>query len=156
MYMATHMGELELRFTEKGLTSLSIKQKKTAKKNSESKASEIKKNSLVIAQLEQYFSSAKSFKSISLVPEGTKFQQAVWKELSKIPVGETRTYGQIAQILNSGARAVGNACRKNPIQIIIPCHRVVSATGIGGYVGETQGAQLDIKHWLLKHEGVPF
>lgn len=108
----------------------------------------------ILLQLKNYFSSAISFNAISLAPQGTSFQQSVWHELSKIPVGETRTYGEIAHKLNSSARAVGNACRRNPVQIIVPCHRVVSAKGLGGYAGETQGRQLDIKRWLLNHEGV--
>jgi len=108
----------------------------------------------ILLQLKNYFSSAISFNAISLAPQGTSFQQSVWHELSKIPVGETRTYGEIAHKLNTSARAVGNACRRNPIQIIVPCHRVVSAKGLGGYAGETQGRQLDIKRWLLNHEGV--
>ena len=90
----------------------------------------------------------------SLSPEGTLFQKSVWHELTKIPIGQTRTYGEIANKLNSSARAVGNACRKNPIQIIIPCHRVVSAKGLGGYAGKTEGKQIKIKRWLLSHEGV--
>ena len=105
-------------------------------------------------QLKNYFSSVISFQSIPIEPQGTLFQKSVWNELIKIPPGETRTYGEIANTLNSSPRAVGNACRKNPIQIIVPCHRVVSAKGLGGYAGKTEGKQLDIKHWLLNHEGV--
>ncbi len=63
------------------------------------------------------------------------------------------TYGGLATKLGSGARAVGNACRQNPISIIIPCHRVVAANGLGGYAGHTQGKVLDRKRWLLTHEG---
>lgn len=156
IYRATEMGELKLRFTEKGLISLSIKRKKTFVNDSLLKSVDMSLKNLIVAQLDRYFSSAISFKNIPLLPIGTDFQKSVWRELRKIPCGETRTYGQIAKNLHSGARAVGNACRKNPIQIIIPCHRVVSTKGIGGYAGETQGRQLDIKHWLLKHEGVQF
>lgn len=105
-------------------------------------------------QLGNYFTSVTPFADIELLPQGTAFQKSVWKELCNIPLGETRTYGDIAKILHSSPRAVGNACRKNPIAIIIPCHRVVSAQGIGGYAGQTQGEQLDIKRWLLNHEGV--
>lgn len=107
----------------------------------------------VFRQLRCYFTSAIPLQTIPLAPQGTSFQKSVWHELSKIPMGETRTYGEIAHKLNSGARAVGNACRKNPVQIIVPCHRVVSAKSLGGYAGETQGKQLDIKRWLLNHEG---
>ena len=64
------------------------------------------------------------------------------------------TYGEMAKKLDSSPRAVGNACRANPLPIIIPCHRVVSQSGIGGYGGHTEGEVLAIKEWLLHHEGV--
>jgi len=151
--MATEIGDLALSCDEFGLSSLVMRQ--SVEDNNLLKSdTATKMGKYVIAELEQYFSFAKSFNSISLRPKGTDFQQSVWAELRKIPLGETRTYGQIAKSLNSSARAVGNACRQNPIQIIIPCHRVISANGIGGYTGETAGKQLDIKRWLLKHEGV--
>jgi methylated-DNA-[protein]-cysteine S-methyltransferase len=85
---------------------------------------------------------------------GTPFQVKVWKALRKIPPGRVLTYGQLADMLDTSARAVGNACRKNPIPVVIPCHRVIAASGIGGYAGATDGGLLVIKNWLLKHEGV--
>ncbi len=84
----------------------------------------------------------------------TVFQENVLKQLLLIPYGETRTYGEIAKILKTSPRAVGNACRNNPVPIIIPCHRVVAANGIGGYAGETEGVILEIKYQLLHLEGV--
>ncbi len=84
----------------------------------------------------------------------TPFQKEVLKQLQKIPYGETRTYGDIAKILNTSPRAVGNACRNNPLPIIIPCHRVVAANGIGGYDGVQSGVLLDIKRRLLEQEGL--
>ena len=69
-----------------------------------------------------------------------------------IPRGEVRTYGELAKQLNSSARAVGNACRRNPIPIIIPCHRVVAKKGIGGFAGHTEGATIELKQWLLAFE----
>ncbi len=86
----------------------------------------------------------------------TPFQEKVLKQLQKIPYGETRTYGEIAKKLNTSARAVGNACRKNPLPIIIPCHRVVAANGIGGYDGARSGDLLLIKYRLLENEGLHF
>lgn len=86
--------------------------------------------------------------------QGTAFQQRVWQALLKIPVGEVRTYGDLAQQLNSSPRAIGGACRANPLPIIVPCHRVVSRQGLGGYSGETAGANMDIKRSLLRHEGL--
>ena len=85
---------------------------------------------------------------------GTPFQQKVWRALRDIPAGEVMTYGELAKKVGSSARAVGNACRKNPVPVVIPCHRVVSASGPGGYAGATQGVLFDIKCWLLEHEGV--
>ena len=85
--------------------------------------------------------------------DGTEFQQRVWTALQSIPRGEVRTYGEIATQLGSGARAVGNACRRNPLSILVPCHRVVAAGGVGGYGGRTGGAVLERKRWLLHHEG---
>jgi methylated-DNA-[protein]-cysteine S-methyltransferase len=84
---------------------------------------------------------------------GTPFQRRVWGLLQQIPVGEVRRYGEIASALGSSARAVAGACRANPLPILIPCHRVVAATGLGGYMGEIDGGALEIKRWLLHHEG---
>lgn len=87
---------------------------------------------------------------------GTVFQQKVWNALKKIPNGKVVTYGELANKLGTSARAVGNACRKNPIPVVIPCHRVVSSSGIGGYAGETGGDLLKFKSWLLQHEGLTY
>ena len=108
----------------------------------------------VMAQLEAYFSGGSRTFSIPLQPEGTDFQKKVWSRLSRIPCGETRTYGEIARELGTSPRAVGNACRSNPIPLVVPCHRVVSAQGIGGFSGATEGEKLDVKKWLLAHEDV--
>ncbi len=90
---------------------------------------------------------------VPLSPVGTDFQQRVWRALQQIPAGEVRTYGELAKQLNSAPRAIGQACRRNPIPILIPCHRVVSVTGMGGFSGETDGPVLERKRWLLRHEG---
>jgi len=90
---------------------------------------------------------------ISCSFSATPFQQKVWNELKKIPPGKVVTYGELAKKLGTSARAVGNACRQNPIPVVIPCHRVVAASGIGGYAGDTGGDLLKIKSWLLQHEG---
>ena len=159
-YFSTQMGDsilgFHLRFQAQKLLSLSISAEGTEKNQSviSNTNSHNKLVETVFRQLRCYFSSAISLQTIPLAPQGTLFQKSVWHELGKIPVGETRTYGEIAHKLNSSARAVGNACRRNPVQIIVPCHRVVSAKSLGGYAGETQGRQLDIKRWLLNHEGV--
>jgi methylated-DNA-[protein]-cysteine S-methyltransferase len=91
--------------------------------------------------------------SIPYLLEGTPFQKKVWSELVKIPAGKVVSYGALAKKLGTSARAVGNACRKNPLPVVIPCHRVVSSNGIGGYSGAISGDLHDIKRWLLEHEG---
>lgn len=104
-------------------------------------------------QLEQYFQNPAFVFDLPLAPEGTSFQQRVWAALRQIPPGAPLTYGQLAGQLDSGARAIGGACRRNPIPIIIPCHRIIPAHGgVGGYGGATRGAGPHIKHWLLTHE----
>jgi methylated-DNA-[protein]-cysteine S-methyltransferase len=108
----------------------------------------------VVQQLHAYFEDAGSAFRLPLELEGTEFQKAVWNQLRKIPPGRVRTYGDIARVLNSSPRAVGNACRANPLPVIVPCHRVVSSQGIGGYGGAVRGGRLQKKRWLLSHEGV--
>lgn len=106
----------------------------------------------VHAQLRAYARRRLTSFSLPIDPQGTPFQRAVWAALLKIPYGETRTYGQIAAAIGhpGAARAVGMACRTNPIGLIIPCHRVVGADGsLTGYAGG-----LDLKARLLRHEGV--
>jgi methylated-DNA-[protein]-cysteine S-methyltransferase len=105
-------------------------------------------------QLEDYFCISPIEFSIPINLHGTDFQKQVWQLLLMIKPGEVRTYGDIAQELNTSPRAVGNACRSNPTPLIVPCHRVVSADGIGGFAGTTQGRRVEVKRWLLKHEGV--
>jgi len=107
----------------------------------------------VVAQLDAYFNDSAFQFDLPLVTEGRPFQQSVWCALRKIPIGETRTYSDMSETLKSGPRAVGNACRHNPIPIIIPCHRIVAKLGLGGFSGQTSGEKMDIKTWLLRHEG---
>lgn len=84
--------------------------------------------------------------------KGTEFQKRVWRALCAIPPGTTKTYGELAKQLNTSPRAIGNACRKNPLPIIIPCHRVVAKNSLGGYAGARIGNLLEIKKWLLRYE----
>ena len=87
--------------------------------------------------------------------QGTPFEDRVWREIREIPPGQVRTYGDIARRVATMPRAVGGACARNPLPLIIPCHRVVAAGGkIGGFMGGIQGDSLAIKRWLLIHEGV--
>ena len=85
---------------------------------------------------------------------GTDFQRRVWDALAAIPRGETRTYGDIARLLRSAPRAVGQACGTNYFPLVIPCHRVVSATGLGGFAHHSSGYLIEVKRWLLKHEAL--
>lgn len=102
------------------------------------------------AQLRQYFAKERKTFDLPLAPQGTPFQRAVWAALLNIPYGQTRTYKDIAKAAGcpKGARAVGMACNKNPIGIIIPCHRVIGANGcLTGYAG---GLELKQKLLLLE------
>ncbi|MDP2030909.1 MAG: methylated-DNA--[protein]-cysteine S-methyltransferase [Thiobacillus sp.] len=83
---------------------------------------------------------------------GTPFQQRVWRALMTIPAGQPTTYGALAKQLGTAARAVGQACGSNPLPILVPCHRVVAANGLGGFMHAAAGAPLDVKTWLLAHE----
>ena len=101
-------------------------------------------------QLEEYFAGNRKQFDLPLAPKGTDFQKRVWKALTDIPYGETRTYGEIAAAVGSpkAARAVGMANNKNPLGIIVPCHRVVGADGkLVGYAGG-----MEKKEWLLNLE----
>lgn len=109
---------------------------------------------LLCQQLQDYFYSADNAFQFPLFPQGTDFQKRVWRFLQQIPVGTVLTYGQAAKELGSSARAVGNACRRNPTPIVVPCHRIVSATGLGGFAGQSDGRLAEIKRTLLRHEGI--
>jgi methylated-DNA-[protein]-cysteine S-methyltransferase len=102
-------------------------------------------------QLAAYFAGDLQNFTLPLTPEGTVHQKKVWAEMSKVPFGDLRTYGDLAQTISSGAQAVGNACSKNPIPIIVPCHRIIAAGGgIGGYSGR---GGIVTKQILLTLEG---
>lgn len=103
-------------------------------------------------QLRAYFEGRRKRFDLPLSPAGTPFQKAVWRELARIPYGTVETYGSLAARLGSAPRAVGAACARNPIPIVVPCHRVVGADGsLGGYSG---GEGLATKRALLRLEGV--
>lgn len=94
---------------------------------------------------------------LPLAPAGTHFQRRVWRQIESIPVGATRSYGEVAAAIGSGPRAVGNACGRNPYPIVVPCHRVVAANHrIGGFARNSGGFLLDVKKWLLRHEHAGF
>ena len=106
-----------------------------------------------VRQLTAYFARELTDFDLPLAPVGTEFQRRVWEQLEKIAYGETASYGEIAGRLgmtNAASRAVGLANGRNPIPIVVPCHRVIGANGtLTGYAGG-----LERKRWLLAHEGV--
>lgn len=108
---------------------------------------------LAARQFERYFDDPTFPFSLPLCPAGSNYARRVWNALVAIPPGQAETYGSLARQLGSGPRAVAGACRANPYPIIVPCHRVVSTHGLGGYSGNLSGPWLDIKRWLLCHEG---
>jgi len=120
------------------------------------KQNELKKTALikqVIETLDRYFINSNSLFNLPLHFTGTPFQKTIWKLVSSIPSGETRTYSEIASLYGNpqSVRAVGAAIGSNPILILVPCHRVLGRMGaLTGYAGG-----LDRKKWLLEHEGYP-
>ncbi|HVF64632.1 MAG TPA: methylated-DNA--[protein]-cysteine S-methyltransferase [Casimicrobiaceae bacterium] len=95
--------------------------------------------------------------ALPLASDGTGFQQRVWEAIAAVPLGESRTYAEIARTVRSSARAVGGACGANRIALVIPCHRVVGSRGaLGGFMNARDGHGIAIKRWLLTHEGYRF
>jgi methylated-DNA-[protein]-cysteine S-methyltransferase len=101
------------------------------------------------AQMQAYFDGTLQEFDLPLAPRGTAYQMRIWRALSEIPFGKTRSYAQIAALAGGSARSVGGANGANPIPIVIPCHRVVGSFGLGGYSG---GEGLETKRWLLELE----
>lgn len=110
-----------------------------------------------VRQLERYLADPQFTFTLPLRPSGTTFRRSVWDAIASIPVGESRTYGELARALHSAPRAVGGACGANPIALVIPCHRVVGSRGaLGGFMNAAHGDPIAIKRWLLTHEGYRF
>src|SRR5262252_6142548 len=105
------------------------------------------------AQLEGYLADPEFRFDLPLAPSGTPFQRRVWAKIAAIAPGRTRSYGEIAREIDSAARAVGQACGANPLPLVVPCHRVLAAGGIGGFAHRDGGFPLAVKRWLLAHEG---
>ena len=107
--------------------------------------------SAIAQQVAQYFIDPHKPLEIAYAVKGTHFQRQVWEAIACIPVGQVLTYGELAQKVNSGARAVANVCGSNQVPLFIPCHRVVAKNGLGGFMqGKANG--FAIKQWLLYHE----
>ncbi len=139
------LGFTKITGNQAGITSISIL-------NSEEKTTDIIPIELedCVMQLNEYFAGTRTQFNLKLNPEGTHFQKQVWDEILKIPYGKTSTYLQLSKQLGDvkAIRAVANANGKNPLWIIIPCHRVIGSNGsLTGYAGG-----LHRKQWLLEHE----
>ena len=143
-YVQSPLGPIEVNGSDKGITSVSFVESVPENYSNP----DLLKDS--VSQIDDYFSGRRKEFSIPLAPEGTSFQKQVWQELQTIPFGEKRSYLDIAQKLGdkNATRAVGAANGKNPIAIIIPCHRVIGEDGkLTGYAGG-----LWRKEWLLDFE----
>lgn len=106
---------------------------------------------LINDELSAYFADPSHRFQLPLKPQGSAYQQKVWSALLVIPVGRTLTYGELAHKLQSSPRAIGQACKKNPLTLFIPCHRIVGKNNLGGYMGNLE-ALLSYKSSLLAHE----
>jgi methylated-DNA-[protein]-cysteine S-methyltransferase len=155
--MSSPVGELRLIAGEHGLRAILWGAEDTARIASIDEDDLVERTTPVldqaVSQLEEYFAGTRREFDLQLDPAGTQFQQSAWKVLRTIPYGETISYGEQAQQLGdpNKARAVGAANGKNPLSIVVPCHRVIGSTGhLTGFA-----AGLDIKSWLLDHERQP-
>jgi methylated-DNA-[protein]-cysteine S-methyltransferase len=106
-------------------------------------------------QLAEYFDGARQRFDVSVATDGTPFRMQVWSALAEVPFGTATTYGRLGRDAGLGlaGRAVGGAIRSNPLPLLIPCHRVLSASD--RLVGYSQGQGVETKRWLLDHEGIP-
>lgn len=146
-YLESPIGWIKIITNSEALLSVRFVPEKEKESNLQP---EVLKNSY--QQLDEYFEGKRKIFDIPVAPEGTDFQKEVWKKVLKVPYGQTTSYGIIAGEMGSikNARAVGLANAKNPIPIIIPCHRIVANTGkLTGYAGG-----LENKRWLLLHEAI--
>ena len=109
-----------------------------------------------VMQLQRYADDPDMQFDLPLAAVGTPFQQRVWKSIAAVPRGHTTTYGAIARTLRTAPRAVGQACGANWFPLIIPCHRVTAASGLGGFAhhDDEAGFYLGVKRWLLAHEAL--
>jgi len=145
-FMSTPIGRIEIRASQRGVTRVVF---------SESQSHPVSVNDITYCckqQLQEYFDGQRNVFDLPLDQQGTHFQKSIWDCLTTIPFGQTASYRDIARMANNpkAVRAVGAANGKNPIGIIVPCHRIIGSNGtLTGYAGG-----LDRKAWLLVHEGV--
>ncbi len=148
----TPLGSLVVEWSDRGLACLSFTKAKRGPRLPVLKGQEGARGKAFLAELARYLDSGEWRFSVPLdLSGGTDFDREVWRALRAIPAGKVRTYGEVARAIGSprAARAVGNACGRNPVAIVVPCHRVVAAGGIGGF-----GAGLGVKRKLLALEGM--
>lgn len=105
-----------------------------------------------VSQLQTYLENPQVVFDLPLRIAGTEFQRQVWEAIAAIRCGTTRRYGEIATELDAPAQAIGQACGDNRLPVVIPCHRVIGAGGIGGFAHSRNGFELSVKRWLLEHE----
>lgn len=110
-----------------------------------------------LIQIQRYFREPDFRFELPLAQVGTAFQQKVWAVISSIPRGSVLTYGQVARMIGSAPRAVGQACGANWFPLVVPCHRVTATGGLGGFSNQADagGFHIGVKRWLLAHEGLP-
>ena len=108
----------------------------------------------VCRQIERYLDDPEYRFNLPFGYRGTDFQCRVWRAIGAIPSGRTQTYLDVARQLRTAPRPVGGACGANRIPLMIPCHRVLGSGGIGGFMRMRRGPGIEIKRWLLKHEGI--
>lgn len=145
-YIDTPLGIIEVKASDKGITQTIF----SGAEKSDINTNDITDNAK--QQLLEYFAGTRQQFELPLDPKGTEFQKSVWACLSKIPFGEIVTYLDIAKMINKpkGSQAVGGANGRNPISLIVPCHRVIGSSGaLTGYAGG-----IERKLWLLNHEGI--
>jgi methylated-DNA-[protein]-cysteine S-methyltransferase len=157
MYYVTSMdspvGELRIIASDRGLRAILWGPEDAARLASVDVADLIEERTAILTQLEEYFAGTRRQFDLPLDPVGTPFQQSAWMVLRTIPYGRTMSYGEQAKQLGdpNKARAVGAANGKNPLSIVVPCHRVIGSSGhLTGFAGG-----LDAKSWLLDHERQP-
>jgi len=108
----------------------------------------------VCRQIERYLDDPEYCFDLPFDYRGTAFQCRVWREIHAIPSGMTLTYLDVARRIGSAPRPVGGACGANRLPLVIPCHRVLASGGIGGFMHTRRGPGIEVKRWLLRHEGV--
>lgn len=147
-FINSPVGQLKITASKTAITAIEFCDKSSSNQQSPSISNTILEKAVI--QIKEYLAGTRQIFDLPLDPQGTVFQKKVWQALQKIPYGNTVSYKEIAQAIDNpkASRAVGNANNKNPIPIIIPCHRVIGANGsLVGYAGG-----LHFKEFLLNHE----